>query len=367
MMERLLGIIRTHALVLCLCATASVAHAQGTPAPNGTEPSYESAFVHVDGTRLHYLDFGGEGVPVVFVHSESWDAHTYEAFAPRFADQARVLAVTRPGYGASEGLPDSFSIAAQAEALVAFLDALGIERAVFAGNSSPTKYLTYLAEHHPERVAGLVYLAGLLPSWLEDVRASDPAGAGAMTMRAIAGLDGIEPHRRRALAAYRPAFLDGDRPPLDVPALAFAARSGTIGYERFSEALALVGSPLIADWLRDLPPSPFRDFARRPSEDPAFRTEMLEDIQDTEARALLLRLADDPMLQAEVWRYQQEVVGPALEAGQKRFREAFGDGLRVVSLDVPILHGYEYRDAPDLIEPHLRRFLEEVSDREARR
>jgi len=315
-------------------------------------------FVEVGGVRLHYLDFGGEGLPLVFVHSESWDASTFEAFAPRFTDQARVLAVTRPGYGASEVIADGFGVAAQAEALVAFLDALGIERAVFAGNSSPTAYLTYLAEHHPERVAGLVYLAGHLPLWLEDVRQGDPAGATAMAVRAFDRPADSE--RRQALMLWRPAFLDGDRPPIAVPTLAFASRSGTVGHERFSEALALVGSPLMADLLRDLPPSPFADFVRRPAEDPAFRAEMLGGIQDPEARAVLLRLADDPALQEAVWEYQQEVVAPALVDGQARFREAFDDGLRVARLDVPVVHGYEYRDAPDLVDPHLRRFLADL-------
>jgi pimeloyl-ACP methyl ester carboxylesterase len=322
-------------------------------------------FVEAGGARLHYLDFGGEGVPLVFVHSESWDAHTYEAFAPRFTDRARVLAITRPGYGESEAHPDGFGVATQARSLVDFLDALGIERAVFAGNSSPTTYLTSLAERQPDRVAGLVYLAGLMPFWLQDVREADPVGAGAVNARAVAARSGVSEDRSRALASYRPDFLDGDRPPVPVPTLAFAARSGLVGYEPWNEALALVGSPLMAGLLRGLPPSPFADFMRRPSEDPAYRAETLVGIEDAEARALLLRLADDPALQAEVWRYQQEVVAPALEDGQERFRQAFGDSLRVARLNVPVLHGYEYRDAPDLVEPHLRRFLESVARAEA--
>ena len=116
----------------------------------------------------------------------------------------------------------------------------------------------------------------------------------------------------------------------------------------------------MADQLRDLPPSRFRDFARRPAEDTAFRMMMLQGIGDAEARTVLLRLAGDTALQREVWRYQQAVVAPALVAGQERFRRAFGDGLRVARLDVPVVHGYEYRDAPELIEEHVRRFLAEV-------
>jgi pimeloyl-ACP methyl ester carboxylesterase len=325
----------------------------------------ESRFVEAGGVRVHYLDFGGEGLPVVFVHSESWDSHTYKDFALRFTDHSRVLAITRPGYGESEAHPDGFGVAAQARSLVDFLDALGIERAVFAGNSSPTVHLTYLAEHHPARVTGVIYLAGLLTPWLREVRDSDPAGAGLMATRASAS-DATARERREALFSYRPEFLAGDRPPIEVPALAFAGRSGTIGHERFSEPLALVGSSLMADFLAALPPSPFRDHFQRLIEDPAFRSESLRWIEDPEAREFLLRLADDPEMQAEVWRYQLEVAGPAVLAAQKRFARAFGDPLRIVRLDLPVVYGYEYRDSPEMIEPHIRRFLEEVRRREGR-
>lgn len=272
--------------------------------------------------------------------------------------------MTRPGYGASDPPRNGFSVAAQADALVAFLDALGIERAVFAGNSSPTAYLTYLVAHRPDRVAGLVYLAGLLPLWLQDVRESDPAGAGRMLARAVPQ---TSQSQRQAIVEWRPEFLDGDRPPIDVPVLAFAARSGKIGYERSSEALAFVGSPLIADLIRDLirdlPPSPLVDLLWRPFEDPAFRTQMLNGIDDPEARTFLLRFADDRALQEEVWQYQLEEVAPALAAGQERFRQAFGDDLRVARVDVSTIGGYEYRDAAELIEPHLRRFPAELRAR----
>jgi pimeloyl-ACP methyl ester carboxylesterase len=41
------------------------------------------------------------------------------------------------------------------------MDALGIQRAVLAGRTGGTHEMTWIAEHHPERVAGLVYLQNL--------------------------------------------------------------------------------------------------------------------------------------------------------------------------------------------------------------
>lgn len=343
-------------MCVALCLSAGCSHAvREEPAPE-----YESRFVEAAGVRLHYLDFGGDGLPVAFVHSESWDATTYATFAPRFTDRNRVLAITRPGYGESEPHPDGFSIETQASSLIALLDALEIDKAVFAGNSSPVAYLTYLAEHHPDRVAGVIYLAGLMPMWLSDVVESDTAGAGAMASRAMAASDSVQRERSRILDSYRPLFLSTDDRTIHVPALAFAGRSGLIGYERFSWALALTGSALMSDFHAELPPSPATDYLRRLVEDTTFRDESIAAVGDTAARAFLVRLAGDPDLQAEVFRYQQDTVRPALIAGQERFRRAF-DELRLVPLDVAVIYGYEYRDAPDLIAPHIRRFLDEIA------
>lgn len=106
-----------------LLVAARPAFAQDDP------PTPESKFMDAGDLRLHYLDFGGEGLPLVLIHSEAWDAHTFEDFGPRFTARNRVLAVTRPGYGQSEGA--AYDVPSQGEALIDFLDALTIDRAVF--------------------------------------------------------------------------------------------------------------------------------------------------------------------------------------------------------------------------------------------
>lgn len=331
---------------VALLVAAEPAFAQDDPS------TPESSFIDAGDHRLHYLDFGGEGLPLVLIHSEAWDAHTYEHFGPLFTDRNRVLAVTRPGYGQSEGA--GYDVPSQGEALVGFLDALAIDRAVFAGNASATRELTYLAEHHPERVAGLIYFTGLALPWLDE-HASDPTRAFEMFGRASPG-DGRTADRVRARSGYRPEYIGLDRPAITVPALAFVARSGTMGQERGIGALALVGSPLMSEMRGGMPPSPVRDYLERLATDEAYRSEQIDQIRDPEAREYFRRLAADEALQAEVFRHHEEVILPAIRAGQEQFRRAFQD-LRLVRLDVSQVVGYEYRDAPELIEPHVQRFL----------
>ncbi len=131
---------------------------------DSVDPLYESKFVETRGIRLQYMDFGGEGLPVIFLQ----DYHDYfsideeeaqhSAWLARFADEYRVLAPVRRGWGESDDTGYGYDVATQAEDLLGLMDALEIERAVMVGRIPANQDMTWIAEHHPERVAGLIYV-----------------------------------------------------------------------------------------------------------------------------------------------------------------------------------------------------------------
>ncbi len=91
----------------------------------------------------------------------------------RFADSLvarglRVIAPSRFGYLRSD-FPADHSLAAQADALAALLDHLGIERIVVAGGSAGALSASQFALRHPGRCAGLVLLVPAV-----NVRDRDP-------------------------------------------------------------------------------------------------------------------------------------------------------------------------------------------------
>ena len=354
----------TKVVALWWCVTAALLPVASAWAQSDGELRYESKFVDAGGVRLHYLEFDGDGLALVFIHSESWDAYTFTKFASRFIDAHRVLAVTRPGYGDSEDPGHGYDVSAQAESVIDFLDAVGVSRAIFAGNSAPSKEMTYLAEHHAERVAALIYLAGPPPFGSEGVVESDPTEAYPMSDRANYDPSALE--RRRARRGYRPDYLRETRPTLQIPALAFVDRGGTGDGWGLSYALANVGSPWVADVVQDPDFTISAAHLRRLIADEAFRNESLDSIQDPVTRAYFRRLAEDDELQAEVQRYHAQVIVPAVLAAQQRFEDAFGDHLEVVQLDVPLVTGYAYRDSPERIYPYIRRFLEKIRELEER-
>src|SRR5262245_48167548 len=85
---------------------------------------------HADlpGVRLWYKDTGGNGVPVVFLHSNTGSSQNWEHQIPAFTSAGyRVIAYDRRGWGRSESQPGTQPGTA-ADDLRALIKSLGIDR-----------------------------------------------------------------------------------------------------------------------------------------------------------------------------------------------------------------------------------------------
>ena len=82
-------------------------------------------------------DRSGAGEPLVLIHPLGGDRGVWEPVTPRLAARFDVIAVDMPGFGESASLPEELPATAPAlaDAVIATLDELGIERAHVAGNS----------------------------------------------------------------------------------------------------------------------------------------------------------------------------------------------------------------------------------------
>ena len=121
----------------------------------------KSGFVLVNGVRLHYLDWGGDGPALVFLTGMGSSAYIYGDFAPRFTDAFRVLALTRRGHGDSDYPETGYDPDTLVEDIRQFMDALHMDTAILAGHSLAGVELTHFAATHPGRVGKLVYLDAL--------------------------------------------------------------------------------------------------------------------------------------------------------------------------------------------------------------
>ncbi len=106
--------------------------------------------------KIHYNE-AGEGHPVVMLHGSGPGATGWSNFGPNMphlAERFRVLAVDMPGWGRSDAV--TFDERDHASAALDLLDALGIEKAAFVGNSMGGMTALRFAAQHPDRVSHLV-------------------------------------------------------------------------------------------------------------------------------------------------------------------------------------------------------------------
>lgn len=101
------------------------------------------------------------GPPVVLMHGFPYDIHSYREVAPLLANAGcRVLVPYLRGYGGTRFVNASTLRSGEQAALgadlLAFLDGLGIERAVLAGYDWGGRAACVVAALWPERCAGLV-------------------------------------------------------------------------------------------------------------------------------------------------------------------------------------------------------------------
>ena len=121
-------------------------------------------FIQANGIRVHYLDWGGEGEPLVMLTGYGTTALTFDHFASRFTDQFRVVSFTRRGTAPSERTPSGYDLATLTSDLEAVLDAVDFRRVHLVGHSFAGTEMTEFATLHPERVASLVYIDAALDS-----------------------------------------------------------------------------------------------------------------------------------------------------------------------------------------------------------
>ena len=133
-------------------------------------------------TRCGPIEFqeAGTGVPLLAVHGSGGGYDQGMAFAGALASHGiRVIAMSRFGYLRTP-MPADASAAAQADAHVCLLDALGIPKAAVMGGSAGAPSALQMAIRHPDRVSALVLLVPLaykpptqadsappLPPWVE--------------------------------------------------------------------------------------------------------------------------------------------------------------------------------------------------------
>ena len=122
-----------------------------TPGPVGGQ-------IHSDGLGIAYLDWGGDGEPLVALHPNGFCAGMYDPLVARLDDRYRVVGVDLRGHGASETVTDEARLGndAMARDVLRVLDHLGIDRFALLGVSLGGGVAVLVASEAPQRVVSLM-------------------------------------------------------------------------------------------------------------------------------------------------------------------------------------------------------------------
>ena len=147
---------------------------QAAPAPR-IGPAPQAQFVQANGIRLHYLDWGGSGQPLVCLTGFGTPAETFDAIAQGLRDRFHVYALTRRGLAPSDEPKNGYDLATLVADIVGFLDAKGLDRVHLVGHSLAGLEMTEIATRWPARVRSLVYLDAIAdPRSANEALQSDP-------------------------------------------------------------------------------------------------------------------------------------------------------------------------------------------------
>jgi pimeloyl-ACP methyl ester carboxylesterase len=267
-------------LVLAVAARRLTERAAAIPPPVSEEKD-----TLVAGVRWRSREVSGDSnPPVVFVHGLFSSSKTWKKVLLAASAGHPGIALDLPGSGFSDRpWPNDYSAPSQALALIDFLDARKIDRAVLVGNSLGGAVSLIAAAARPERVSGLVLVDAAFPGvtipW--SFRTLRTPGLGELQIEFL-----VRPvvefglrHRLYARAENVTEETVSDWwDPIPVPGTRRAAlgfvRSRTAGYEGL---LAKIRVPTLIVWGKEDRLLPASDGMRLASEMPGARLVILAD------------------------------------------------------------------------------------------
>jgi pyruvate dehydrogenase E2 component (dihydrolipoamide acetyltransferase) len=139
-----------------------------THAAEAAEAAPEPQTIEAGGRRIRYLELGeGSGAPVIFIHGFGGDLNNWQFNQEALAADHRTLALDLPGHGGStkDLGAGHVHVGTLANAVLDFMDAMGIGKAHLVGHSLGGAVALDLALNHAQRVASatLICTSGLGP------------------------------------------------------------------------------------------------------------------------------------------------------------------------------------------------------------
>jgi pimeloyl-ACP methyl ester carboxylesterase len=162
---------------------ASQTETQSAAAPMAGAPQpapYTGRYVHAGPVKLHYLDYGTEGRPVMLcIHGGAANGHWFDFVAPGLTQDYHVLALDLRGHGNSDPVdPPSYTYADYAADIDKVVKALDLKDFVLAGHSMGGTVSLLYAATYPGRVKNLIVVDSTVNLSAERINRLRDIGSG---------------------------------------------------------------------------------------------------------------------------------------------------------------------------------------------
>ena len=147
------------------CILASGVSAQdGDPASGAISSDFpfESRYVEVLGSRLHYID-EGDGDPVLFLHGNPTSSYLWRNVIPHVMDEYRAIAVDLIGMGKSDKPDLGYTYQDHKRYVDGFIEALGLTGVTLVIHDWGSVLGFDYAMEHEENVIGIAFMEALVP------------------------------------------------------------------------------------------------------------------------------------------------------------------------------------------------------------
>lgn len=129
-----------------------------SPSP---EFPYESKFIEVLGSRMHYVE-SGEGDPILFLHGNPTSSYLWRNVIPHVSGQGRAIAVDLIGMGKSDKPDIAYRFFDHLEYLEGFVAELGLDSVTLVLHDWGGGVGLSYARRHPDNVRAIAFLEAVV-------------------------------------------------------------------------------------------------------------------------------------------------------------------------------------------------------------
>ena len=144
---------------------------------DASAPAPSERWADIGDIRVRFLDWGGQGKPVVLLHGLASSANWYDLVAPHLRDDYRIIAPDQRGHGQTSQAVGGYDWKTLTQDVVGLMDELSIPKAAVFGHSWGATVALNVAARAQDRIDALGLIDGgvsrnsdVRESW-EDVRA----------------------------------------------------------------------------------------------------------------------------------------------------------------------------------------------------